>query len=76
MGDRNIPVKTRRSMSCTVNEEAAIRFGWLVQAGCEMPASSLERWQEIKREIPGWQDAWAESAARTPEGRAGWVGYQ
>ena len=56
------------------NEEAAVRFGWLVQAGCEMPASSLERWQEIKRQIPGWQDAWAESAAQTPEGRAGWVG--
>ena len=55
------------------NEEAAIRFGWLVQAGCNMPASSLERWEEMKRHIPGWQDAWGESAAKTPEGRAGWV---
>ena len=35
------------------NEEAAVRFGWLVQAGCEMPASSLERWQEIKRSNTG-----------------------
>ena len=55
------------------NVEAAARFGWLVQAGCEMPASSLERWQEIKGQIPGWQDTWVESAAQTPEGRAGWV---
>ena len=55
------------------NEEAAVRLGWLVQEGCEMPASSLERWNEIKRQIPGWRDAWAESAARIPEGRVGWV---
>ena len=54
--------------------EAAIRFGWLLQAGCEMPASSLQRWEEMKRRIPGWKDAWPDSAAETPEGRSGWVG--
>ena len=55
-------------------EGAAIRFGWLVQAGCKMPASSLGRWKEMKSQISGWQDAWTESAAQTPEGRFGWVG--
>ncbi|MDE0164612.1 MAG: SIR2 family protein [Bryobacterales bacterium] len=55
------------------NEEAAVRFGWLVQAGCEMPAPSLKRWGKIKRQIPNWNDAWTESAAQTPEGRSGWI---
>ncbi len=55
------------------NEEAAVRFGWLVQAGCEMPDSALERWQDIKGQIPEWQDTWVEGAAQTPEVSVSWV---
>ena len=54
-------------------EEAAIRFGWLVQAGCDMPEALCERWVELKHGITGWEDAWAGSAAAIPQGKSYWV---
>ena len=55
------------------DETAAIYFGWLVQEGCEMSVSSLERWDKLKRRIPGWKDSWVESV-QTPEVIYGRVG--
>ncbi len=34
-----------------------------------IPEPHPERWQEMKRKIPEWQDTWVEGAARIAEGR-------
>ena len=53
---------------------AAERFGWLVKAGCTIPASLRAKWTALKSGLPEWQDSWVDGAVATNEVSAGWVG--
>ena len=53
---------------------AAERFGWLVKAGCKLPATLDAKWTALKSGLPEWQDSWVDGAVATNDVRAGWVG--
>ena len=53
---------------------AAERFGWLVKAGCTLPASLRAKWTALKSGLPEWQDSWVDGAVATNDVHSGWVG--
>ena len=53
---------------------AAERFGWLMNAGCTLPATLDAKWTVLKSSLPEWQDSGVDGAVATNDIRAGWVG--
>ena len=50
---------------------AAARFGWLVKAGCTLPATLDAKWTALKSGLPDWQDSLVDGAVATNDIRAG-----
>ena len=52
---------------------AALRLGWLVQAGCALPDDVVGQWKTLKANLPGWDDSWIDDAVARREIQAGFV---
>lgn len=52
---------------------AALRFGWLVHAGCAFPDDLAGQWKTLKAKLPEWGDSWIDDAVARRKIRAGFV---
>nr|GBO97317.1 hypothetical protein RVX_2356 [Nitratidesulfovibrio sp. HK-II] len=50
------------------------RLHWIKAQGCSLALDLEQATQELRKDAPGWKPEHAKSAARSFEGRSGWVG--